>query len=99
MISGAHSRGVFTGQGIVLDLAVVATTSTQSCKASCKEPQTTARARISSAPAARAVTSAEGNILGFTRYKFRCPIFFMARAAAPMFPRCVEYSITKGRLV
>jgi hypothetical protein len=57
--------------------------------ASFTESQRTALHRISSAPAALNVASAQGKIFGLTRYNLASPMFFIALATPPMLPGCV----------
>jgi hypothetical protein len=54
--------------------------------ASCKLWHTVAFARTSSAPEALDVASALGKILGETNQRLLMPMFFMARATAPILP-------------
>ena len=77
------------GHGIPLTRALVPTTKSQSFIASFRDVNSLLLASRSSAPAARALASADGKLDGLTKRKFCCPIVFMARAAAPILPGCV----------
>jgi hypothetical protein len=63
-------------------------------KASSSEEQTVALDNTSSAPLALAVATADGKLDGATRYNSESIIFFMALAAAPIFPGSVVFTMT-----
>jgi hypothetical protein len=69
-------------------------TKRQSVNASSNVSVTRADANISSAPDARAVASGPGKHDGDTKVNKDRPMFFMARAAAPMFPGWVGFTST-----
>ena len=75
--------------------AVVPSTRPQSAIASGSDATTRAAASTSSAPDARAVASGLGKSRGFTSHKSCSPMFFMARATAPMLPGCDVSTSTK----
>ena len=90
----APSRASMTGHSIRRSRAVVPSTRPHPASASSTDSTTSAWCRTSSAPAARAVASALGNVRGATRQSRSSPIAFIARAAAPMFPGWVGSTST-----
>ena len=88
MSFAALCSGVSIGHGRLLDLALLPITKAQSAIASPRVFTTSACSSTSSADAALPTATPLGNSTGLTRARRLKPMFFIARAVAPMLPGC-----------